>query len=111
MKKDFWKQLIQVVITILTAIATSLGMASCRADRHRNLVDVRGEKSLISHWETLGMGQRNVAFLPAIPKSSMSTCSYQGMLEGALTRCPKKGAALDVGELYTKKIRKLFLTS
>jgi hypothetical protein len=29
MKKDFWKQLIQVVITILTAIATSLGMASC----------------------------------------------------------------------------------
>ena len=29
MKKDFWRQLIQVVITILTAVATTLGTASC----------------------------------------------------------------------------------
>jgi hypothetical protein len=29
MKKDFWKQLIQVIITILTAIATTIGTTSC----------------------------------------------------------------------------------
>lgn len=29
MKKDFWKQVIQIVITILTAIATTIGTASC----------------------------------------------------------------------------------
>jgi len=29
MKKDTWKTVIQMVITILTAIATSLGTASC----------------------------------------------------------------------------------
>ena len=29
MKKETWKAVIQVVITILTAIATSLGTASC----------------------------------------------------------------------------------
>jgi len=28
-KANFWKQLIQVIITILTAIATTLGTASC----------------------------------------------------------------------------------
>ena len=28
-KENFWKQLIQVIITILTAIATTLGTASC----------------------------------------------------------------------------------
>jgi hypothetical protein len=29
MKKDFWKQVIQIVITILTAIATTIGTVSC----------------------------------------------------------------------------------
>ncbi|MBQ8452377.1 MAG: smalltalk protein [Prevotella sp.] len=28
-KANFWKQLIQVIITVLTAIATTLGTASC----------------------------------------------------------------------------------
>ena len=28
-KANFWKQLIQVIITILTAIATTLGTAYC----------------------------------------------------------------------------------
>ena len=31
MKKDTWKFIIQTVIAILTAIATSLGVASCLA--------------------------------------------------------------------------------
>ena len=29
MKKDTWKPLIQIAISILTAIATTLGLASC----------------------------------------------------------------------------------
>lgn len=29
MKKDFWKQLIQIIITVLTAIGTTLTTASC----------------------------------------------------------------------------------
>lgn len=29
MKKDTWKTLIQIAISILTAIATTLGLASC----------------------------------------------------------------------------------
>ena len=29
MKKETWKQILQIVITILTAIGTSLGVASC----------------------------------------------------------------------------------
>ena len=29
MKKETWKKVIHIVITILTAIATSLGTASC----------------------------------------------------------------------------------
>ncbi|MBQ9533773.1 MAG: smalltalk protein [Prevotella sp.] len=29
MKKDFWKKVIQIVITILTAIATTIGTVSC----------------------------------------------------------------------------------
>ncbi len=29
MKQNFWKQLIQVVITVLTAIATTIGTTSC----------------------------------------------------------------------------------
>ena len=29
MKKDTWKMVIQIVISILTAIATSLGVTSC----------------------------------------------------------------------------------
>lgn len=29
MKKDTWKNLIQIAISILTAIATTLGLASC----------------------------------------------------------------------------------
>lgn len=29
MKKDFWKRVIQIVITILTAIATTIGTVSC----------------------------------------------------------------------------------
>ena len=28
-KKETWKNIIQIVVTILTAIATSLGVASC----------------------------------------------------------------------------------
>ena len=43
-------------------------------------------KSLISHWETLGMGQRNMAFLPAIPKVSMSTRGYHGFMNVLLMR-------------------------
>ena len=29
MKKDTWKTVIQIVISVLTAIATSLGVSSC----------------------------------------------------------------------------------
>ena len=29
MKKETWKQILQIVITILTAIGTTLGVASC----------------------------------------------------------------------------------
>ena len=29
MKKETWKQILQIVITILTAIATSFGVTSC----------------------------------------------------------------------------------
>ena len=29
MKKEYWKTLIQILISILTAVATSLGVTSC----------------------------------------------------------------------------------
>ena len=29
MKKDFWKTVIQVIVTVLTALGTTLGMTSC----------------------------------------------------------------------------------
>ncbi|MES5135549.1 smalltalk protein [Prevotella amnii] len=30
MKKDTWKTIFQIVISVLTALATTLGVASCR---------------------------------------------------------------------------------
>ena len=35
MKKDTWKMVIQIAISILTAIATSLGVSSCRKAESR----------------------------------------------------------------------------
>lgn len=29
MKKDIWKKVIQVIITVLTAVATTFGVTSC----------------------------------------------------------------------------------
>ena len=28
--KEFWKTVIQIIVTVLTALGTSLGVASCR---------------------------------------------------------------------------------
>ena len=39
MKKDTWKMVIQIAISILTAIATSLGVSSCKeAERKLHVI-------------------------------------------------------------------------
>ena len=53
MKKDTWKMVIQIAISILTAIATSLGVSSCTEAAGKNILSTTTAPPIYNRWSGL----------------------------------------------------------
>ena len=70
MKKETWKTVIQVIVSILTAALTAMGTTSCRATAHS-----QSEQEL-ANLSTSAISQRGCGFLFLFKSATLPQCHF-----------------------------------